>query len=33
MAIAATTVLFVLGWVLLLPVNVQRGQQQAQQAA
>jgi UMF1 family MFS transporter len=33
MAIAATTVLFVLGWVLLLPVNVQRGQQQAQQVA
>jgi UMF1 family MFS transporter len=28
-AIAATTVLFVLGWVLLLPVNVQRGQLKA----
>jgi len=28
-AIAATTVLFVLGWLLLLPVNVQRGQDKA----
>ncbi len=28
-AIAATTVLFVLGWLLLLPVNVQRGQRKA----
>jgi UMF1 family MFS transporter len=28
-AIAATTVLFVLGWLLLLPVNVQRGQLKA----
>jgi UMF1 family MFS transporter len=29
LAIAATTVLFVLGWLLLLPVNVQRGQDKA----
>jgi UMF1 family MFS transporter len=28
-AIASTTVLFVLGWLLLLPVNVQRGQRKA----
>jgi UMF1 family MFS transporter len=27
LAIAATTSLFVLGWILLLPVNLQRGQQ------
>jgi len=29
LAIASTTVLFVVGWLLLLPVNVQRGQRQA----
>jgi UMF1 family MFS transporter len=29
LAIAATTGLFVLGWLLLLPVNVQRGRQMA----
>ena len=29
LAIASTTGLFVLGWLLLLPVNVQRGQQKA----
>jgi UMF1 family MFS transporter len=29
LAIASTTVLFVVGWLLLLPVNVQRGQQKA----
>lgn len=29
LAIASTTVLFVLGWILLLPVNVERGQQKA----
>ena len=29
LAIASTTVLFVMGWLLLLPVNVQRGQRQA----
>ena len=29
LAIASTTVLFVVGWLLLLPVNVQRGQSQA----
>jgi UMF1 family MFS transporter len=29
LAIASTTLLFVVGWLLLLPVNVQRGQRQA----
>ena len=29
LAIASTTLLFVMGWLLLLPVNVQRGQRQA----
>lgn len=29
LAIASTTTLFVVGWLLLLPVNVQRGQRQA----
>jgi UMF1 family MFS transporter len=29
LAIASTTVLFVLGWILLLPVNVERGQRKA----
>jgi UMF1 family MFS transporter len=29
LAIASTTALFVVGWLLLLPVNVQRGQRQA----
>jgi UMF1 family MFS transporter len=29
LAIASTTLLFVLGWLLMLPINVQRGQRQA----
>jgi UMF1 family MFS transporter len=29
LAIASTTLLFVVGWLLLLPVNVQRGQLKA----
>jgi UMF1 family MFS transporter len=29
LAIASSTLLFVVGWLLLLPVNVQRGQRQA----
>ena len=31
LAIAATSILFLLGWLLLLPINVQRGQRLAVQ--
>jgi hypothetical protein len=31
MAISATTILFLAGWLLLLPVNLQRGQALATQ--